>query len=169
MTAPAPVSTAQPNSAASRWLSSTLTFTQDRRDTTAYSAKQDTPVWWLMYSSPMCRRRSPPNRVPLVLAAAPGSHSAGRPSMQGLQQPQLGTNTMATWSPGFRSVTPGPASTTSPDDSCPSTIGTPRGRSPLMTDRSEWHSPAALIRTSTSPKPGGSSSISAMLNGRVRA
>ncbi|KAG1165183.1 hypothetical protein G6F35_018930 [Rhizopus arrhizus] len=76
---------------------------------------------------------------------------------------------MATWAPGFRSVTPGPVSTTSPEDSWPSTMGTPRGRSPLITDRSEWHSPAALIFTSTSPVPGGSSSISVMLNGRVWA
>jgi hypothetical protein len=38
-----------------------------------------------------------------------------------------------------------------------------------MTDKSEWHRPAALIRTSTSPVPGGSSSISVMVNGRVWA
>ena len=80
--------------------------------------------------------------------------------MQGAQPPQLGTNTLTTWSPGFRSSTPGPTCTTSPEDSCPSASGITRGRSPLMTDRSEWHSPATLIRTSTSPVPGGSSSTS---------
>jgi peptide/nickel transport system substrate-binding protein len=37
-----------------------------------------------------------------------------------------------------------------------------RGRSPLITDRSEWHSPAAPIFTSTSPRPGRSSSTSAI-------
>ncbi|HVL97211.1 MAG TPA: alcohol dehydrogenase catalytic domain-containing protein, partial [Solirubrobacteraceae bacterium] len=32
---------------------------------------------------------------------------------------------------------------------------------PSITDRSEWHSPAAPTRTSTSPSPGGASSSSA--------
>ena len=38
------------------------------------------------------------------------------------------------------------------------TIGVGRGRVPLMTERSEWHKPAARIRTNTSPCPGGSRS-----------
>ena len=36
-----------------------------------------------------------------------------------------------------------------PEDSWPRTIGSGRGRSPLITDRSEWQSPAAPIFTST--------------------
>ena len=35
----------------------------------------------------------------------------------------------------------------------PSAIGIGLGRSPLMTDRSEWHRPAAAMRISTSPGP----------------
>jgi hypothetical protein len=42
-TAPTPVSTAQPNRAASSSGSSGSTFTSDRRETVAYSAKPDTP------------------------------------------------------------------------------------------------------------------------------
>ena len=39
--------------------------------------------------------------------------------------------------------------------SCPSTIGSGRGRLPSITERSEWQRPAARILTSTSPGPGG--------------
>ena len=38
-----------------------------------------------------------------------------------------------------------------------------------MTERSEWQIPAAMIRTSSSPVPGGSSSSSSMRSGRVSA
>ncbi len=37
-------------------------------------------------------------------------------------------------------------------------MGTGRGRSPVITDRSEWHTPAAAMRTTTSPGPGSASS-----------
>jgi hypothetical protein len=78
-------------------------------------------------------------------------------------------NTMTTWSPGTRSGTSSPTSSTTPADSWPSAIGIGRGRSPLMTDRSEWHSPAAAIRTSTSPRPGPSSSTVATRSGLLAA
>ena len=39
------------------------------------------------------------------------------------------------------------------------------GRSPLMTERSEWHRPAAPILTNSSPRPGGTSSNSATRSG----
>ena len=171
-TAPTPVNTAQPNSAASAWSrpsASDPSFTHERRDTTTWSAKHDTPTWWFSVSPPACKRRSPDSSVPAVLLAAPGSHSAGRPSMHGMQPPQLGMNTSTTRSPARRSVTPAPHSTTSPAASCPSTIGTGRGRSPEITDRSEWHRPAARMRTSTSPAPGGSSSTSCTRRGKLLA
>src|SRR5690625_3592408 len=90
---------------------------------------------------------------------------AGRAWMQGSQHPQLGTNTMTTWSPTARLLTPGPSSSTTPDASWPSTMGRPRGRSPLITERSEWHRPAAPILTSTSPGPGGSRVMVSMVTG----
>ena len=52
-----------------------------------------------------------------------------------------------------------------PAASCPSTIGVGRGRLPSITDRSEWHSPAAPIFTSTSPWRGSSSSTSSIASG----
>ncbi len=170
MAAPTPVSTAQPNRAAMSRGSSGSIFTRVPRETTAYSAKQDTPTWWLRtLPSARCRRRWPPSRVPAALAAAPGSHRAGRPSMQGTQWPQLGTKTRATGSPRRRSSTPGPTSSTRPAASCPSAMGMGRGRSPFTMERSEWHRPAAAIFTSTSPGPGESSSTVSMATGRVRA
>ncbi len=115
------------------------------------------------------RRRSPDSSVPAPLAAAAGSHKAGLPSMQGRQWPQLGTKTMTTWSPGFKSSTPGPHSATMPDASWPSTMGSGRGRSPFTTERSEWQRLAAFTCTSTSPAPGGSSSTSSIDKGRLSA
>ncbi len=103
--------------------------------------------------------------MPAPFAAAPGSHKAGRPSEHGRQWPQLGTNTMTTWSPFLRSSTPGPTSSTTPAASCPSAIGIGRGRLPSITDRSEWHNPAAAILTRISPGPGGSSSIVSIFSG----
>ena len=44
-----------------------------------------------------------------------------------------------------------------------------RGRLPLITERSEWQSPAARMRTSTSPCPGGSRSSSAISSGLLFA
>jgi hypothetical protein len=40
---------------------------------------------------------------------------------------------------------------------------------PLITERSEWHNPAASIFTSTSPYPGGARSSSSIVSGRVLA
>ena len=45
-TAPAPVSTAQPKTAAVSSGTSSGTFTSDRGETTVYSEKAETPRWW---------------------------------------------------------------------------------------------------------------------------
>src|SRR5439155_258203 len=59
-----------------------------------------------------------------------------------------------TWSPGCTYDTCEPTASTTPADSCPSTVGTGAGYFPSMKWRSEWHSPAATVRTSTSCGPG---------------
>ena len=56
-----------------------------------------------------------------------------------------------------------------PAASCPSSIGVGRTRLPSTTDRSEWQTPAASMRTSSSSAPGGASSMSAMVMGRESA
>ena len=125
------------------------------------SAKAETPRWWWSGSpSASCQRRSPDSSVPAAFAAAPGSHSAARPPGTARSRRRLGTKASTTWSPAAKPSTPGPTSTTSPAASWPSTIGITRGREPSITDRSEWHRPAARTRTSSSPGPGGSSSSS---------
>ena len=63
---------------------------------------------------------------------------------------------------------PAPSASTRPLASWPSSIGTGRARLPSTTDRSEWHTPAASMRTSTSPGPGSSRSSSPTVSGRVR-
>ena len=142
---------------------------RELRDTTAYSENDEQPMWWLIVSPPRKMRRWPPMSVPAVFDAAPAVHNAGRPSAHGTQCPQLGTKTSTTWSPFARSSTPSPSASTMPAASWPSSMGVGRGRSPLMTERSEWHSPAAAIFTSTSPRPGGLSSTSSIASGRVRS
>ena len=80
-TAPTPVSTAQPKSAASSsGRSFGSTFTAERRETTAYSANAEQPMWWFTgLPSPLKMRRSPESSVPAVFETTPGSHSAGPP------------------------------------------------------------------------------------------
>jgi hypothetical protein len=78
----------------------------------------------------------------------------------------MGTKEKTTWSPGRNSWTPGPTSRTIPAASWPRTIGMGRGREPSITERSEWHRPAAATSTSTSPGPGPSSSTSSTESGR---
>src|SRR5262245_27430727 len=63
-----------------------------------------------------------------------------------------------TWSPFFTEVTPGPTSTTMPAPSCPRIAGNrPSGSAPERVNSSVWHTPVALISTSTSPAFGPSS------------
>ncbi len=141
-TAPTPVSTAQPNSAASVERQLRVDLHQRAARHRRVFGEGRAPRWW--YERLAVRgavARWPLSSVPAVLATAPGSHSAGRPSAHGAQWPQLGTKTITTWSPRSRSSTPAPVASTMPAASWPSTIGVGRGRSPLITERSEWHRP----------------------------
>jgi hypothetical protein len=107
---------------------------------------------------PLSRRRRPPrSNSPAVLEAAAARQRAGLPDTHSGHEPQLGTKTSTTWSPMVTSLTPAPTASTTPAASCPRTMGTGRGLLPLTTDRSEWHTPAARIRISSSPGPGPSS------------
>ena len=76
---------------------------------------------------------------------------------------------MTTRRPTARSVTAEPTASTRPAASWPRSIGTGRTRLPSSTDRSEWHTPAASIRTRTSVGPGPSSSTVATLMGAESA
>src|SRR5438477_8790277 len=67
---------------------------------------------------------------------------------------------MTTWSPGLRSVTPSPTSSMTPAPSWPRTMGATPMSVPFCTDRSEWQTPEAAMRTLTSPAWGVSRSTS---------
>src|SRR5205807_8886590 len=70
-----------------------------------------------------------------------------------------------TLSPALTRVTPGPTASTVPAPSWPRTIGVRKGIFPSMTDRSEWQTPVAPIRTSTSPSRGPSMATSVTSSG----
>src|SRR5699024_1329826 len=74
-------------------------------------------------------------------------------------------NEHTTWSPGSTLVTPGPTASITPAPSWPPTIGNRGGSEPSDRCRSEWHRPAAVYLTSTSPGPGSSRSSSMISNG----
>ena len=75
-------------------------------------------------------------------------------------QVQPGMKVKITWSSALKPRTALPTSRTIPLASWPSTIGVWRGREPLMTDKSEWHSPAPFTSTNTSSSAGPASSSS---------
>src|SRR6267142_964174 len=70
-----------------------------------------------------------------------------------------------TWSPLANSLTPSPASSTTPAPSWPSTSGSGSAIVPVIAERSEWHTPQAPRRTSTSPRFGASMLISSTWTG----
>src|SRR5918999_3300950 len=90
----------------------------------------------------------------------PNSHRLLIPCAHGRQRPHTGRKLKITRSPGERSGTPGPTSSTMPAPSWPPMMGSGQGRSPVRTCSSEWHRPLPRIETRTSPALGASSSIS---------
>src|SRR4051812_9797666 len=145
-TAPTPVRTPQPTSAAeasgtsggigTAWLA----LTTVRSENTEALAKEY--VGW-------SRQVNGVDRPPKV-----DRHIVGRPASQNWHAPQLPSVDSTTWSPTFTLVTESPTASMTPAPSCPSTTGVGKGMVPLITDRSLWHSPAASMRTATSPGPG---------------
>ena len=89
-------------------------------------------------------------------------HHVGCPVLQARQAPQLASVAMTTWSPGFTDRTASPTASTMPAPSWPSTAGAGKGMVPSITDRSEWHTPAACMRTCTSFGPGPRTSSSSV-------
>jgi hypothetical protein len=167
--APTPVTTAQPNSAASCIGTSAGIFCTELRGTTAYSAKHDSPELCAIDCPLRLRRRPPVARSPFWRAALKVVHRFGRCEMHWRQWPQLGAKMKTTLSPALMSVTPAPTSATTPAPSWPTTIGSGRGRTPSIVERSEWQSPAALTWTRTSPARGPSRSSVSIRSGLLCA
>src|SRR5688572_29791192 len=71
-----------------------------------------------------------------------------------------------TWSPGASPTTPAPSASTTPAPSSPSTMGTGTPcQLPSAACRQLWQTPLAVMRTSTSPARGASSSTSSTRSG----
>src|SRR3982074_1934466 len=85
--------------------------------------------------------------------------------MQNQQLPHAGDQFNKTWSPAPTLVTPGPTAITVPAPSWPRTAGIGWSSVPLASERSEWQTPAAVIRTRTSPSAGAGSWISSIASG----
>ena len=105
--------------------------------------------------------------MPGDMRCMPRSQMYCWPAAHQRQRPHEGMNETEIWSPTANSVTPSPSSVTTPAPSWPPTVGRGAGRVPSKMCSSEWHMPAAVVLTKTSPASGGSSSISSTLQSRV--
>ena len=156
--APTPVMTLQPTRAAHSMGTSSGTWTRAVALTSCCSAKADMPANWVTTWSFMLRRSWRPRRLVLM-------QRKGRPCTQLSQKPQEATKATTTRSPGWTLATSSPTCSTMPADSWPRTAGQAIGYLPSMKWRSEWQTPVALVRITTSLARGSSSSTSSMTRG----
>src|SRR5690606_22588526 len=121
--------------------------------------------WWI-FVFPSEKRLVPSGMTPLPCVARIAVHRFVFRLRHDLQLRHSGVYRGITWSPFFTLVTPGPTSTTTPAPSCPKITGNnPSGSWPESVNASVWHTPVALISTSTSPAFGPSSSTSSIMSG----
>jgi hypothetical protein len=131
-------------------------------------AKAETPRWWWTSARRGGPQRRPPrSSSPAVLAAAGVRTAPAGPGALGAASRSGGRTPARPGHPRRCRSPPAPTSRTCPAASWPRTIGVGRGRLPSTTDRSEWHSPAASTRTSSSPGPGRGELELATSRGRV--
>ena len=161
-TAPTPVIAAQPISAATSRSVPPGSSTACVAGITTCSAKHAVAMKWPR-SRPRARRRELPSGM--RWRCDPISQSAGEPEAHQRQRPQAVTHASATASSTFGASTPGPTASTTPAPSWPSTIGRSYVQVPSITCRSERQTPAAAMRTRTSPACGSASSTSSTLSG----
>src|SRR5262249_38290977 len=161
---PQPVGTPQATSAAtSKPIHSGILMTENSC-TTAYCENvpsthrppKSSPPWW--------NRNVPSGNIP-VPAFLPALHRFWRPVAQYRHWPQAGVNEQGTWSPTATLVAASPTASTMPAPSCPPTLGTRIGASPLWVWSSEGHKPAAQKCTLISFAFGSSNSSSVISHG----
>ncbi len=152
--APSPVVTPHPISAAISYGTSSGIGTAQLAATTTSSAKVPVPA------KPKTSQGSAPGRRKLGVPAFmnPARHRWVWPRLQDGHVPQAGSQHISTRSPADRPSTPSPTSTISPAPSWPGTKGAGCGSTPLIADRSEWHSPVARTRMRTLPGPNPTAS-----------
>jgi len=110
---------------------------------------------------------SPPTVNGWVMLPMLFLHRVGHPVAHAAHRPQLARVVTTTWSPGATVVTSLPTSSTTPAPSWPITTGVGNGIVPSSTDWSLWHTPAATIRTRTSPGPGSLTSTASLTTAPV--
>src|SRR2546430_2222636 len=157
--APTPVVTPQPISAS--WSSGRSVSTFTACDSEIVIASENVP-----------RPVKPGTGVPsarfargTIITAPVCSQRFDWPWTQYQQAPHAGTNVETTRSPVFTWLTSDPTQSTVPAPSWPRIVGGGSGNVPLVTDRSEWHTPLAPISTTTSPGPGSRAVISSTIRG----
>src|ERR1700733_464136 len=160
---PHPVPTPQPSRHRVSRGRSLGTFTADMTETTVYSQKVEMPDIWPTRSPSVVRSRKlvgSPGRAPLRMVA-PTLQRFWWPVAHQRQRPQAARNEKTTWSPTSKPGVLGPTCSTTPDPSWPPAMGSmPVRRSPVAKWSSEWHRPAATIRTNNSSWRGSSKSNS---------
>src|SRR5699024_63476 len=156
-TAPPPVSIAHPKIAAISGGTSLLMRTTEFSLQMACEAKPETPRWCCIGTPSRVRRRPPFSNAPASLAFVPASQGILPCDLHPGHSPQRGKKVATTWSPTLKREFGEPTRSTMPVASCPNNIGNGLGRSLLTTDRSEWHTPAAKMRSKRSFLAGGSS------------
>jgi len=142
ITAPTPVSTAQPMRLAdANGTSLSMTTAWDSFTTVASANTPALANWNARSPSSVNGARS----LPIV-----SRQWVGRPRSQAVQRPQLPRVVSTTWSPTATLDTAEPIASTTPAPSWPRTTGVGNGMVPSITLTSLWHRPAASIRTRTS-------------------
>ncbi len=157
-TAPTPVSTAQPKSAASSNGNSGSILISECRDTVAYSAKAEQPRMMVMRRTvaaqpPRAREQRARGIGRRARFAQCGASLRARQAMPATRHEHQ-HHVIAL----LEVIHAGPDSSTVPAASCPSTMGVGRGRSPLITDKSEWQRPGSAHPDQHFTLPGGPSS-----------
>ena len=135
-TAPTPVITPQPSSAALSRGKSGGILTTAASGIVESCANVETPAKCRTGVSLIRKRVVPSGIRPVRRICVPTSHSAGRPPVQYSQVPQDTRQMGITWSPGWTAVTPSPTPSTMPEPSCPRMMGMGMTRSPFITCRS---------------------------------
>ena len=168
ITAPTPVETPQPISAATWGHAIGHRDHGGRRDDLGRGHRADREVGedWRAVGAGEARRA-----VGLRMARdGDPEHSHCRPRWHSRHRRQGAYQDRATDRPMADGSSPAPTASMTPAPSCPSTIGPGRSQSPSRTWRSEWHTPDAVIRTRTSPGRGSSSrSVSTVLTAPARS
>ena len=132
---------------------------------THISAKPPMEYCAIAEPSVRLRREVPSYRCPCKrLCTKKVSHSSSCPRRQCRHEPHGIMKVPTTRWPTEKTLGPAPMASTVPEISWPNTHGAGKVTLPCTTCRSEWHTPQAAVRMSTSPACGVGSRSSSIVN-----